>query len=646
MAGVFFDVGSAGTVIVELGLHSGEQDALIGDANPAPREPDRGPLRHYVLASSMLPSNVVALLRLSSIAKDDWQAALQEILRLDSELLDVDRVSFWRVREEPTRIYCELGYVRSSGLFERGAVIGRSSPNYLEELRKLQLIDAADARQDRRTHDLGKYLETKDIGAILDMPVCTQGKIVGVLCHEHVGRPRVWTNQDQQVAVIIGQTLAGMLETHARSRSESAERRATFLSEVVPDLAEATGADEVAELAVRHALPMLGEVAGLATVEDGAFQYRAAAHVRAEGEALLNELRRRFPLKLDDPTLLSRTIRENQSLVVPLVDDAARAALFPNPEYGELIRLLRVRSAMAVPLVFRGQLSGGMVFCSEGRVYTSEDLRFAEAYARQIAGLLENARLCQKAHEAVRVRDEFLSLASHELRTPLTSLRAAAEVIVRESGAREDGAGRLPRMGAIIARQVEQLDLLSTRMLDASQIVGELPLRRERVDLAEITRDVVRSLTDSAKRGGSHLTIGLETSVVGEWDRMRIEQVVTNLLHNAIKFGAGRPIEVSTHLCNGSAQLSVRDHGIGISSEQVDRVFDRYYRGVSAQSFGGLGLGLYMVRRIVESHGGSVHVESRLEQGATFTVELPIAHDGACSSSSPSSSRSPSPADG
>ena len=133
---------------------------------------------------------------------------------------------------------------------------------------------------------------------------------------------------------------------------------------------------------------------------------------------------------------------------------------------------------MAVPLQFRGKLTGAMSFLSDHRTYGQDDLRFAEAYARQVSGILENTRLYQQAEEAIRVRDEFVSLASHELRTPLTALRTSAEGILRQAD-KGDGAAAesVLRLGRIVARQVEHLDRLSERLLAASQIVGHLTLR-------------------------------------------------------------------------------------------------------------------------------------------------------------------------
>ena len=160
-------------------------------------------------------------------------------------------------------------------------------------------------------------------------------------------------------------------------------------------------------------------------------------------------------------------------------------------------------------------------------------------------------------------------------------------------------------------------------LLDVSRMrLGKLELRYEELDLAEVAREAVAHLQEELARSGSLLRVSL-SAAPGRWDRTRLEQVITNLLVNAAKFGEGKPItlEVSTH--GDRARVRVSDRGIGISEEHQSRVFDRFERAVPTHHFGGLGLGLYIVRQIAEAHGGEVRVESAPGSGATFTVELP-----------------------
>ena len=143
------------------------------------------------------------------------------------------------------------------------------------------------------------------------------------------------------------------------------------------------------------------------------------------------------------------------------------------------------------------------------------------------------------------------------------------------------------------------------------------------MDLAELARDVVARFHEQLERAGCDLRLTAEEPTRGSWDRALLDQVLTNLISNAIKFGAGAPIDVVVEPRRGSARLTVRDRGIGIATEDVRRIFGRFERAVSARHYGGLGLGLFVSRQIVEAHGGRIAVESRAGEGSTFTVELP-----------------------
>jgi signal transduction histidine kinase len=165
---------------------------------------------------------------------------------------------------------------------------------------------------------------------------------------------------------------------------------------------------------------------------------------------------------------------------------------------------------------------------------------------------------------------------------------------------------------------------LVERLLDVSRIAGDkLAMSVEEFDLVAAVRQVVDDLRDAAVGAGSDVRLVAPACLVGQWDKARIEQAVTNLLSNAIKYGEGKPIDVSIHTVDGQARLVVADQGIGISPSDVERIFGRFERAVSMRHFGGLGLGLYVTRNIVEAHGGTIRVSSRAGHGSSFTIELP-----------------------
>lgn len=248
------------------------------------------------------------------------------------------------------------------------------------------------------------------------------------------------------------------------------------------------------------------------------------------------------------------------------------------------------------------------------------------ARAAAEAASAEQQRLASEAQDAVRVRDEFLSVAAHELRTPLTSLKLQLQAFYRQL--RQGGPldpKRVERGVDSCERQTTRLSQLVDNLLDVSRLVnGRLELQLEPLELGEVTRELVRRFETEANQAGVRLTVDAPQPVPGRWDRLRLEQVLTNLVSNAIKYGQGAPVEVRVRGGDTHACLEVRDHGIGIAPENARRIFERFERAVSSRNYGGLGLGLFITRQLVEALGGHISVDSHPGQGATFTVRLPL----------------------
>ncbi len=241
----------------------------------------------------------------------------------------------------------------------------------------------------------------------------------------------------------------------------------------------------------------------------------------------------------------------------------------------------------------------------------------------------ERLRLAQ-AQEAVRLRDEFLSIASHELKTPLTAVQIQLQNLIRMAPPAEE---RLKHKAERALAAGERLSNLVDTLLDVSRIAtGKLELAFSSFDLGRAAREVLERLEEHATREGCSLSVHSDGPVVGEWDRTRVEQILMNLVSNAIKYGAGTSVDVRVGLQGDSAVLSVADQGPGIPEADRDRIFGRFERAVSMRHYGGLGLGLYVARQIAETHGGSIAVEAVEPHGARFVVHLPISRPSASAS--------------
>ncbi len=528
--------------------------------------------------------------------------------------------------------------LQSTPVNRASARVPVSIVKYVLRTKERVILDAASAAG-RFSFD--EYVARRKPKSLLCLPILRQAEVAGVLYLENDLLAGVFTPERlialellaAQAAISVEN--AGLLadERAERAAAEEEKRRFAFLAEAGTLLSESLVPEETLARLARFCVRSFADWCTIDVLVDGGREIRrlAGAHAVAEKEPVLRELERRYPPGADSRAPAARVIRTGEPFLLPEVSDEDIRAGSEDDNHAELIRQLGTRSALAVPLVARGQTLGVITLCSSGpgRRYGRADLELARELANRAAIALDNARLYREAQEAIRIRDEFLSVASHELYTPITSLMLSLEAM-RPSASGAAGkaldARAMHKLLDLVLRQGRRLVRLIGDLLDVSRIqTGRLVLELGDVELGALVREVVERLEPDVARSRSVVSVLASAPVHGRWDRSRLDQVLTNLLSNSMKFGAGKPVEVVVGAECGLARLVVRDRGIGIHLDLQARIFDRFERAVSSEHYGGLGLGLYISRRIVEAHGGSIRVESEPEAGSTFTVEIPCA---------------------
>ncbi|MAL35553.1 MAG: hybrid sensor histidine kinase/response regulator [Pseudomonas sp.] len=259
----------------------------------------------------------------------------------------------------------------------------------------------------------------------------------------------------------------------------------------------------------------------------------------------------------------------------------------------------------------------------------ARQLEELERSRREQEVLLDELRSTKvELENAVRMRDDFMSIVSHELKTPLNTLILEVQLRKLQLGRKNFAAfseDKLQQMVDKDERQIQSLIRLIDDMLDVSRIrTGKLSIRPTQVDLGKLVASVVENFAPQMEASGCTLLFQRPEPVIGLWDEFRIEQVLANLLTNAMRYGAGQPVQVNVSTTAVGACIEVRDHGIGISQKSLERIFCQFERAEGSESSAGLGLGLFIAEQIIKAHSGLIQVESEEGKGALFRVLLPL----------------------
>jgi PAS domain S-box-containing protein len=406
------------------------------------------------------------------------------------------------------------------------------------------------------------------------------------------------------------------------------EIEAQFLADATAVLSSGLDAHAAFEQLAQLCVPRLADWCLVRVLENDELVPVAAAHADPARLAFGRSVQQRYPLDARQPLPAHAVARSGKSELYVEVSDQLLQEHARDPEHLALARALGIRSAIVVPLRARGRTLGALTLAvaESQRRYGQADLLLAEELGRRAGIALDNARLYGEATDAIRARDEFLSIAGHELKTPLAAMSLQVGGLLRlyQRGDAPNPSRAIDRLQKT-ASQTRRLDTLIDQLLDVSRITsGRLKLELEEVDLAELTADVVGRFADAAASAGTPIELRTGAHPIGRWDRLRIDQVLTNLLSNAVKYGPGKPVTVEVGIAEERARVSVCDHGIGIAPEHQARIFGRFERAVSGRHYGGFGLGLWITRQVVEVHGGAIELCSTPGEGSTFTVELPL----------------------
>ncbi|MFJ2357001.1 ATP-binding protein [Pseudomonas fluorescens] len=372
-------------------------------------------------------------------------------------------------------------------------------------------------------------------------------------------------------------------------------------------------------------------------------------------------------IKREDRTVY-KALSADEALSLLLQHEFAMAILdvqMPGMNGFELAELMRgTEKTKNIPIIFvsaagrelnyafKGYESGAVDFLHKpldihavkSKVNVFVDLYRQSKAMKQQVEALEQARREQEAllqqlqstqlelEQAVRMRDDFMSIVAHEVRTPLNGL--ILETQLRKMHLARDNAAAftLDKMHAMVdrdERQIKSLIRLIEDMLDVSRIrTGKLSIRPNRFDLSQLVANLLQNFAQQMEAAETEVSFTAPEPVVGHWDEFRIEQVVSNLLTNALRYGGRSPIQVRVYREGDEARIEVQDHGIGISEENQKRIFQQFERVSAKTVVAGLGLGLFISEQIVAAHGGSIAVESQINEGALFRVCLPIQENG------------------
>lgn len=499
-----------------------------------------------------------------------------------------------------------------------------------------ELVITEDIQTDPRWGDFKKLALDHDLHACWSSPIISKnGKVLGTFAL-YFGEARKPT--DFEISIVKDITAAAALciehirlmeieKKHLKKMDLLAEARRVLSSTMEYEVV----LKEIPDLIVNNHWANWSFIC--LQNDDGIFRTISIA-AKPEIRAVLSESILEFDL--NSSVGLSKAIKENKPICENLNQEELKkmVATYEGASTKRLLisKLLDLNlvSFIAIPLEVRGKVIGGFLLASNdpSRLYSKADLEFMCEIGRSCAIAIDNSLLYKETKRSVKAREDFISIASHELRTPLTSLKMRIDLLslLLERGKfPQEVHDKLLPIVSELRPDVVKFTRLIQVLLDFSKHGGtQIHLSFERCDLSQIIHEEVARILPEFKANKTELIVSVQEKILGECDQVRIQQVVANLLNNAMKFGNGKPVYLTVTGDQNHIHIEVVDRGIGISKTDIERIFKPFERAVSDKHFGGLGLGLYITRQIIERHNGRITVESKPGEGTTFLATLPL----------------------
>jgi signal transduction histidine kinase len=565
-------------------------------------------------------------------SETDLASLLELISRLASELLGGESVAVYLWDEASETLVPRAWHGFGDWLGDLRVGLGEGVAGTVAQRRAGVVVD--DYRTAPYAHQI--VLERSQARAVIGEPLLYEGELRGVITASIQHEERTFSTQDRELLALFAAQAVIAIE-HARlheardqalAGAEAARQRAAFLAEASAVLALSLEYDATLEQIARLAVPALADLCSVFVLaESGEIRRAVTAHSDATPIDLADGLDRYRSGSVSSRGSVAAVIQTGQPVLTAQIPDHYFETIAQDAGHLEILRQFDLHSSIVVPLRARGETLGALaLFLSRtDRQYGPADLSLAEELAGRAALAVDNARHYREARRAIQVRDEFLSVAAHELKTPVTTLLGFAQVLL----------GQLSQKGVLDDRTVGQavravergsnrMSRLVSQILDVSRLDGgRLVLDRQHTDLAALVQGIATAMQTTTNR--HTLIVRTPAQAPALVDPLRLEQVVTNLLDNAIKYSPkGSHIEIDLVQSSPTmVRLAVTDHGIGIPPERRQHIFERFYQAHEGNHTSGLGLGLYISRQIVELHEGSINPEFPPDGGARFSIDLP-----------------------